>query len=310
MFIRPTVCFVWTNGSTGDADMGIISGIDYSLLFAPAGSSNNATAAILNALYNTAPVSNTGFASTGNPLLDLKLAQADQTADTAKEAQVPQVAQTIAAFTKAVNSATSIQSALANPNVQQVLLTASGLSNYIGETGLVTKAFMSNLSDPNSVANQLGDSTLLSTVQTYNFATNGLAELQNPKIMSTLTNGYAEIMWRESLNAATPGLSNALDFIAQASSIKSVSDVLDNATNFFVITGALGIDPDIINQDVPAQETAIKASSLDIAKLQDPAYVTSLTDQYLINQQLNNQSNANSSASLTSLAVQSSGLVV
>lgn len=273
---------------------GIIPGINYSLLFSPS-TSNNASAAILNALYNSTPVSATGFVTTGNPLLDLKLAQADQTADVAKEAQVPQVAQAIAAFTKAVNSATSIQSALANPNVQQVLLTASGLSNYIGETGLVTKAFLSDPSDPNSVVNQLGDSTLLSTVQTYNFAHNGLAELQNPKIMSTVTSGYAEVMWRQSLNATTPGLSNALDFIAQASSIKSVSDVLDNATNFYVITGALGIDPNIVNQDQSAQQQAIERSSLDIARLQDPSYVTSLTDQYLINQQLN--SDASSSAS-------------
>lgn len=271
---------------------GLISGINYNLLFA-SGGTNNASAAILNALYNTTPSSTTGFATTGNPLVDLKLAQADQTADTAKEALVPQVAQAIAAFTKAVKGAKSIQSALSNPNVQQVLLTASGLSNYIGETGLVQKAFLSKLSDPKSVANQLGDGTLLSTVQTYNFAQNGLAELQNPKIMATLTNGYAEIMWRQSLNQATPGLSNALDFISQASSIKSVSDVLNNATNFFVITGALGIDPNIAFQDQTAQQSAIARSSLDIAKLQNPAYVTSLTDQYLINQQESSQASSN-----------------
>jgi len=277
---------------------GIITGINYSLLFAPAGTSTNASAAILNALYNTTPVSTTGFASTGNPLLDLKLAQADQAADTAKEAQVPQVAQAISAFTKAVNSATSIQSALSNPNVQQVLLTASGLSNYIGETGLVQKAFLSNLSDPNSVVNQLGDGTLLSTVQTYNFAQNGLAELQNPKIMATLTNGYAEVMWRQSLDTATPGLSNALDFISQASSITSISDVLNNATNFFVITGALGIDPNIAYQDQSAQERAIASSSLDIAKLQNPAYVTTLTDQYLLSQQESSQSSSTGVSSL------------
>jgi uncharacterized protein DUF1217 len=275
---------------------GIVSGVNYSLLFSPAGSLPSASAAILNALYNTAPTSTTGFASTGDPLLDLKLAQTDETADTAKEAQVPQVAQAITAFTSAIKNATSIQSALGNPNVQQVLLTASGLSNYIGETGLVQKAFMSDPSDPNSLVNQLGDGTLLSTVQTYNFAQNGLAELQNPKIQATLTNGYAEIMWRQSLNTATPGLSNALDFISQASSITSVSDVLNNATNFFVITGALGIDPDIANQDLSAQQSAIAASSLDIPKLQNPAYVTSLTDQYLINQQESNQSSTNSSS--------------
>jgi len=232
---------------------GIVSGINYSLLFSPGGSTGNASDAILNALYNTAPSSTTGFASTGDPLLDLKLAQKDQTADSAKEALVPQVSQTITAFTNAVKNAKNISTLLANPTVQQVLLTASGLSNYIGETGLVTKAFMSNPSDPKSVVNQLGDSTLLSTVQTYDFAKNGLAELQNPKIQSALTSGYAEVMWRESLSQATPGLSSALDFIAQASKIKSVSDVLQNATNFFVITGALGIDPEIANQDQAAQ---------------------------------------------------------
>jgi hypothetical protein len=273
---------------------GIVSGINYSLLFS-SGSAESASDGILSALYSTAPTNSTGFTSTGNPLLDLKLAQTDQTADSAKEAQVPSVAQSITAFTKAVGSAKTIQSALSNPNVQQILLTANGLSNYIGETGLVQKAFMSSLTDPKSVANQLGDSTLLSAVTTFNFAKNGLAELQNPKIMATLTSGYAEIMWRQSLNQATPGLSSALDFISQASSIKSVSDVLDNATNFFVITGALGIDPNIANQDQSAQKSAIARSSLDIAKLQNPAYVTSLTDQYLISKQESSQ--ASSSAS-------------
>jgi hypothetical protein len=274
---------------------GIISGVNYSLLFAPGGT-ENASAAILSALYSTTPGNTTGFTSTGNPLTDLKLAQADQTADTAKEAKVPTVAEAITAFTKAVNSATSISSALSNPNIQQVLLTASGLSNYIGETGLVQRVFMSNPSDPKSVVNQLGDGNFLSTVQTYNFATNGLKELQNPKIMAALTSGYAEIMWRQSLNTATPGLSSALDFIGQASSIKSVSDVLNNATNFFVITGALGIDPDVINQDTSAQERAINNSSLNIANLQNPAYVTSLTDQYLISQQESNQQSSNASS--------------
>ena len=126
-----------------------------------------------------------------------------------------------------------------------MLLTASGLSNYIGETGLVQKAFMSDPADPKSLVNQLGDSTLLATVQTYDFAKNGLAELKNPKILATLTNGYAEVMWRQSLDQATPGLSNALAFLSQASSIKSFSDILSDPTNFYVVTGALGIPQDL-----------------------------------------------------------------
>jgi hypothetical protein len=289
----------------------LVSGVNYNLLFSPAGSSGNASAAILNALYSSTPTSAGSFTSTGDPLLDLKLAQQDQTTDVALEAKQPLVQQAIAAFTTAVNNATNIQTALGNPAIQKVLLTASGLSNYIGETGLVQKAFMSNPSDSSSLVNQLGDSTLLSTVQTYNFAQNGLAELQNPKIMATLTNGYAEVTWRQGLDQATPGLSNALTFLSQASSIKSFSDILGNPTNFYVISGALGIPPDIVFQDTAAQEQAIN-SRVDYSKFQDTSYVTSLTDQYLLTQQENNPSGSNSGPDLTTLAVQSqnSGIVV
>ncbi len=208
-------------------------------------------------------------------------------------------------------NSTSIQIALTNPDVQQVLLTANGLSNYIGDTVLVQKAMLSDPTDPTSLANQMGDPTLLGAVQTYNFAKNGLSELQNPKVVATLTNAYAEVLWRQSLDQATPGLANALTFLGQASSIKSASDILDNVTNFDVITTALGIPQQIVNQASSAQVSAI-TSRLDFAKLQDPNYVTSLTDQYLLTMQEQNQSSTSSGSStnLFSLAEQSNGLVV
>jgi hypothetical protein len=287
---------------------GLISGIDYNLLFAP-DSTANASTAILKALFTSTPSSSSSFASTGDPLLDLRLAQKDEAVDVAQQAKQPMVQQAIAAFTTAVSHAKDIKTALGNPNVQKVLLTASGLSNYIGETGLVQKAFMSDLSDPKSLANKLGDSALLSTVQTYNFAKNGLAELQNPQILATLTNGYAEVTWRQSLDKATPGLSNALDILSQATSIRSFGDILARPSNFYVITGALGIPPNIVFQSLSAQQTAIN-SRVDYAKFQDPAYVTSLADQYLLSQRENSQSNASTSPDLTTLAVQSSGLLV
>ncbi len=269
---------------------GIISGVDYNLLFSGSNSSPDASTSILNALYNSAPASSSTFASSGNPLLDLKLAQQDQTVDVAREARQPLVEQALKAFTTAVGKATSIQSALANPSIQAVLLTASGLASYIGETALVQKAFMSDLTDPKSLANQLGNSTLLSTVTTYNFATNGLAALQDPKVLATLTSGYAEVMWRKSLDTGTPGLSNALSFLSQASSIKNFSDILSNPTNFYVITGALGIPANIVFQSPEAQQSAIN-SRVNYAKFQDPAYVTSLTDQYLLSTGQSGQSN-------------------
>ena len=252
---------------------------------------------MLSTLYSggTGTAGASAFTSTGNPLLDLKIAQTDQTTDVAKEALQPQVSQAINAFTTAVKNSTSIQSALLNPDVQKVLLTANGLSNYIGETALVQKVLLSDPTDPKSLVNQMGNDALLSTVQTYNFAKNGLAELQNPKIVATLTNAYAEVQWRTSLDQATPGLSNALSFLSSASSIKSFSDIISSETNFVVITTALGIPESILNQDTNAQQAAI-SSRLDYSKMQDPNYVTSLTDQYLLITQENSKTSSGSSA--------------
>lgn len=289
---------------------GIVSGINYNLLFGGE-SASDATASILADLYSSSSSTpTTTFVSSGNPITDLKLAQSEQTTGVAQEALQPTVARAITAFTTAVANATSIQSALLNPNVQQVLLTANGLSSYIGETALNQKVLLSDPADSNSLVNQLGNSSWLSTVQSYKFAQNGLAELKNPKVVAALSNAYAEVVWRQGLDQATPGLANALTFLGQASSITSADDVLGNYTNFEVVTTALGIPQTIVFQSQEAQENAI-SSHLDIAKLQDRDYVTSLTDQYLLTMQEQKQSSGSSGSSLSSLAEQAStGLVV
>ena len=274
---------------------GIVSGMDYSALFAPAGSTNASTA-ILNALYSTTPAAPpTTTVSTGSPLLDLKIAQENQTKDVAAEALIPQVSQAITAFKNAVANATSLQSALANPAVQTVLLTANGLTKYIGETALVQKAFLSNPNDSGALVNQMGDGTLLNAVSSYNFAQNGLAALQNASTVSALSTGYATAMWREGLNSATPGLSNALTFLSQASSITSASDILSNSTNFYVVTGALGISTNIVFQDQSAQNNALD-SRLNYANFQNTSYVQTMVQQYLISQQSSGISTSGASA--------------
>jgi hypothetical protein len=267
----------------GFAMSGIVNGINYALLFSGE-SASTATASILSTLYSStasATTPATTFVSSGNPVTDLKVAQQEETTAVAQEAAQPEVARAIDAFKSAVASATSIQAALGNPAVQQVLLTANGLSSYIGQTALVQKILLSDPSDSASLVNQLGNPTWLSTVETYKFGQNGLAELQNPAVISALSNAYAEVEWRTGLDQATPGLSNALAFLSQASSIKSAYDVLGNDTNFQVITTALGIPQTIVYQDQSTQVSQIDAH-LDYSKLQDRTYVTSLTDQYLL----------------------------
>lgn len=95
---------------------GIVSGINYNLLFGGE-STSDATASILAALYSSASSTpTTTFVSSGNPITDLKLAQSEQTTGVQQEALQPTVARAITAFTTAVANATSIQSALLNPD--------------------------------------------------------------------------------------------------------------------------------------------------------------------------------------------------
>lgn len=289
---------------------GIVTGINYNLLFSGE-SSSDATASILTALYSgtSSSTPTTSFVSSGNPITDLKLAQSEQTAAVAKEAQQPLVANAITAFKTAVANATSIQTALLNPNVQKVLLTANGLSSYIGETALVQKVLLSDPKDPNSLVNKMANNSLLTTVQTYDFAKKGLAELQNPQVIAALSNAYAAVEWRQGLDQATPGLANALTFLSQASSIKSTDDVLGNYTNFEVVTTALGIPQTVVFQTPEAQAAAI-STHLDIPKLQNRNYVTSLTDQYLLTMQETKSSAASHGSGLTGLAEQASTSLV
>lgn len=275
------------------------STIDYALLFQPSSSTNAATS-ILQALYGGTATSTTGTSSV-DPIDALRLAQANQTADIANEAKTPTVELQIAAFTKAVQSATSVKALLSNPNFLTVFLTANGLGASVNETALAQQALSSNPANSNSLANQLSttNSAWLSTAQTYNFYANGLAAIQNPKVLSTITNGYAEVLWRQSLDQQTPGLSNALYFLANAASLTGPDEVLGNSVARTVVTTAFGIPQQLAYQPLQAQEQAI-SNVLDFTKLTNSKYVQSITDQYLVQLQAG-ASNSAASSSITGL---------
>ncbi|MGH7067811.1 MAG: DUF1217 domain-containing protein [Acetobacteraceae bacterium] len=284
----------------------ITSGIDYAALISPLAASGGTAGSLIDTLYGYG-ASGTSASET-NPVAALNEAEQNESKDIAVTAAEPQVARAISAFTTAVKSATSPAQLLANPTVMQVLLTANGLADQIPYTALATKTLLSNPSDANSLVNQLTDSRWLPVVQTYDFATKGLSVIQNPSVISTIANGYAEYTWLASLDQVTPGLSNALTFRSEASSITSVDQILGNDTMFQVVTGALGIPEQIVFQPLEAQQRAI-SSRLDISQFKDPKFVESFVQRYLIAEQANATA-SNTQPSLSALATQAQGLVV
>lgn len=239
---------------------GSVRGLDLSLLYGQASSTSR---------------------SSLDPIQALQQAERDQPKKIAAEARKPEVQRDLAAFRKAVGGAKDVKTFLANPTVQRVLLTANGLGDQLGYPALALKALMSKLNDPSSVANQMPNPRWKAAAATYDFAAKGLTVLRDPKVLDTVTSAYAEISWRKSLDAATPGLSDALSFREKAGSVRNAYDILGDATLRRVVTKALGIPDEIAYQSLNAQEKAI-SSKLDVKKLRDPGAVDALIKRYLI----------------------------
>ena len=269
------------------------------------GTDTSGAGGLLSALY-AAPG---GGTSSANPVAALQAAETNSTKDIAQTAAQPAVARDIAAFRNAVASATTPQQLLQNPTVLKVLLTANGLGDQAQYPALAQKALLSDTTKSTALANTLANTAWKATASLYDFANQRLAILQKPGVVDTLANGYAEVTWRQSLDQTTPGLSEALTFKAQASTITSVDQILGNATLRTVVTTALNIPEQIAFQDIGAQEQAI-SSRLDIAKFKDPKFVATFTTQYLVAAQANAASSSGTTSSLDQLAASFSGLVV
>lgn len=271
-----------------------------------ASGSTSSGGSLLATLYGQ----NGPVAGTTNPIAALQQARSGESKQVALVAAEPQVKRDIAAFTSALASAKTPAQLLANPTALKVLLTANGLGDQVSSTALATQALLSDPSKANALVNQLSDTRWLSVNKTYNFATQGLKTLKDPKTIAAITNGYAEVLWRQGLDQTTPGLSNALDFQSRANTISSVDQVLSDPTFRAVITTTLGIPEQIAFQSLTAQEQAI-SSRIDLKQFQNPSFVTQFTQRYLVQAASAAAANpTNGTPGLDALAVQSAGLVV
>lgn len=243
-----------------------------------------------------------------DPIQALQSAEQNQTQDIKATAAQSDVKTAVAAFTQAVKSAKSVTQLIANPAFLNVLLTANGMGDQIGYTALATKALTSNLADTNSLANTLTDTRWKTLANTYNFNAHGLSSVQSVSAIASIANAYATATWENNQDQVTPGLSNALTFKSEASTITSVDQILGNPTMRTVVTTALGIPEQIAFQPLEAQERAI-SSQLDVKQFKSPAFVESFIQRYLIANANSSSSATGSATDLTSLAASANGIL-
>jgi hypothetical protein len=237
----------------------------------------------------------------------LRSAVTNQTRDVKLTAAQPEVKRATDRFIKGVQDATSVTQLLKNPAVMEVLLTANGLGDRISAAALARKALTSDLADPRSLANVLTDTRWKSVAKTYDFAGRGLAVIKQSGVISKLADAYAEVKWRQSLNAKTPGLSNALTFRAEASKVTSAYQILGDPVLRDVVTTALNIPKQIAFQPVDTQARAI-TTRLDLTDLHNAKFVEKFVQRYLL--AAANNASTKQQDDLTTLATKASGLVI
>ncbi len=276
--------------------------IDYSILFP--NTTNTDQPSLLDTLYGNGAATR----SVTPPLIALRIAEASEAKQVAATAKQPAIARDIAAFKAAVAKAKSPLDLMKNPVALKVLLTANGLADRVDSPALAQKVLLSDTTNSKSLVNRITDTRWKPVAKTYDFAHMGLTTLRNPKVLDTVAHAYAEIAWRKSLDAATPGLSSALDFRSRAASVKNILEILGDPVLRDVITTALDIPKQIAFQELPAQEKAI-ASRLDITKLKDKHFVDAFSQRYLLNK-ANDPSAASTQPTLDQLISKSTGLLV
>lgn len=264
-----------------------------------------ASTSLLETLYGQSSKTKTGQEA----IQALANAEQHQTREIEATAREPAVERAVARFTQAVRSATSVEELLANKPAMDVLLTANGLGDQKDYTALVKAVLTSDLGDPDSLANTLTDTRWKTLASTYNFAAKGLSSIQGTKAIGAIGQAYAQTVWEQKLNDATPGLANALAFKSLAGSVTHVDQILGDPTMRTVVTTTLGIPKQIAFQPLEAQERAI-TDRLDIGKLQDSKFVENFARRYLIAHAQADTTASSTDTSLTSLAVQAGGILV
>lgn len=192
------------------------------------------------------------------------------------------------------NNITSVNQIFSDPKLLNFILTATGLGNQTGSTGLVKAALLSNPSNKQSVANQLStsNSKFLSADQTLQLY-NGLSNLQDATTIQQLITSYQQNTFEQGIAQNDQSVANARYFarnIAQTVQAQSTTQnqgyaILGDSVLRSVVTTALGLPAQLANLPIADQANAI-TSRINVQQFTNPAFTSQFITRYLTQVQI------------------------
>jgi hypothetical protein len=233
---------------------------------------------ILAALY---PGGGGGGAAEAIPALRRATAAGEAARAMARLAKDGGIRRAMERFRAAVSGTGDVAQALRDPRVLEVLLPAMGMGDAVGQAGLAARALTADPADPKALPARLRDTRWREAAAALDLHRRGMDALRDPAVQARLERGLRQQRWHEELDAAHPGLSDALVFRQRAAAVKDAYDVLGDPVLRRVVTGALGLPPELAIQPVESQARAV-TSRLNLATLADPRAVARIAERYVL----------------------------
>lgn len=172
----------------------------------------------------------------------------------AKFAQEASVQQAVSYFKSHITQITSVQQLTQDPQLLNFVLTAFGLQADDNSPALIAGVLKSNLSQSNSLANELADPRFQQLAQEFNVATFGASNFSNSNVIADVVNKYLTNAYEISLDNTNPALRDAAYFLRNVGSITSAYNILADPVLRNVVLTATGLPQTIAN--LPIQDEA------------------------------------------------------
>lgn len=219
---------------------------------------------------------------------------ANETADAVTTTKSsPEAQSLIAHFQATAANITTPKQLLADYKSLSVVLGAFGLSNQINNTALLNKLLTQNPSAKGSLASQLGAKYLqfANAISTWNTPTSTTGAVTSPFAKAgdraSLVTAYEVNNFESSVNGQAPGLQDALYFTRKIASVTTITQLQSDPTLLAVAVTTAGLPLTDFQVLSFAQQTQILTTKINLKNFQSPADVKRAAEQYLVSQQTN-----------------------
>ena len=178
-----------------------------------------------------------------------------------------------------IGKVTTVSQFVNNYQLFSYAMKAYGLSDMTYAKGLMTKVLNGGVASSSALANTLSDPRYKAFATAFNFAGLGSKATAATSATTTAVSKYVEQTLEDNQATTNQGVSNALYFKRNASSITSIYGLLADSTMLSVVETAYGISSTLSEDDVDTQEELL-SKVITVSDFQNSAKMEALVERY------------------------------